>query len=71
MPSSAARQEEPPTYLAQRVEGGKALPEVGTWLGMGRRGGGEELLREAVVRHVVESARGELFRELMEEVVGM
>jgi hypothetical protein len=58
---------------------GAALPEVEvrgvqlpTWLRSGakRRGRVEEgLVREAVVRHVVEGLRGELVRELMEVVL--
>jgi hypothetical protein len=62
-------------------EEGKALPEVQVqgvqakgWLRSGRprRDWVEEgRVREAVVRHVVEGLRGELVRELMEEVVGL
>jgi hypothetical protein len=63
-----------PAYMAGRVEEGGALPEVAVegWLGSGRRrrstrGVDEGLLvREAVVRHVVEGLRGELVRELVE-----
>jgi hypothetical protein len=60
--------------VAVRVEHGGALPqvEVEGWLGGGkrrrrsRRGVDEGLLvREAVVRHVVEGMRGELVRELL------
>jgi hypothetical protein len=60
--------------VAVRVEEGGPLPEVEVegWLGGGRRrrsrrGVDEGLLlvREAVVRHVVEGMRGELVRELV------
>jgi hypothetical protein len=58
--------------VAVRVEHGGALPEVVEgWLGGGRRrrsrrGVDEGLVvREAVVRHVVEGLRGELVRELV------
>jgi hypothetical protein len=70
---------QPPAYVASRVDGGAALPEVEVegWLESGsrrrrsRRGVDEGLLvREAVVRHVVEGMRGELVRDLMMEVVG-
>ena len=57
--------------MAGRVEGGQALPEVEVegWLGGGRRRSRRGvdvglLLREVVVRHVVEGLRGELVREL-------
>jgi hypothetical protein len=61
--------------VAVRVEEGGALPEVGV---EGRLGGGRRrkrsrrgvdeglLVREVVVRHMVEGMRGELVRELME-----
>jgi hypothetical protein len=59
--------------MAGRVEEGGALPkvEVEGWLGSGRRrrrrGVDEGLLvRDAVVRQVVEGLRGELVRELVE-----
>jgi hypothetical protein len=60
-----------PAYVASRVEGGNALPEVQVEgrLGGGSRRGVDEgllLLREAVVRHVVEGMRPELVRELVE-----
>jgi hypothetical protein len=60
-----------PAYVAVRVEHGGALPEVEV---EGRLGGGKRrrrgvdeglLVREAVVRHVVEGMRGELVRELV------
>jgi hypothetical protein len=77
--------QEPPAYLAQRVEEGEgaALPEVEVgdgefegkgWLRSGRKKRGvvveEASVREAVMRHAVEGLRGELVRELMELVVG-
>jgi hypothetical protein len=64
---------DPPEYVASRVEDDEELPEVEVralqaegWL---KRGAVEEgkLVREAVVRHVVEGLRG----ELMVELVGM
>jgi hypothetical protein len=68
---------QPPAYVASRVDGGAALPEVELKGRLGgsrrrsRRGVDEGLLvREAVVRHVVEGMRGELVRDLMMEVVG-
>jgi hypothetical protein len=59
-------------YVASRVEAGAALPEVGVE-GVQAEGGGQEgaaaaeglVVREAVVRHVVEGLRGELVRELV------
>jgi hypothetical protein len=62
-----------PAYVASRVEeGGAALPavEVEGPLGGGRRRSRRGIVyamlaREAVVRHVVEGLRGELFRELV------
>jgi hypothetical protein len=58
-----------------------ALPEVEVeglqpqgWLRSGRQRRGraeEEMLREAVVRHMVEGLRGELVRELMEVGLGL
>jgi hypothetical protein len=66
--------------MASRVEAGAALPEVEVegvgragWLRSGRSRRSdvtEALMREAVVRHVVEGMRGELVRDLMMEVVG-
>jgi hypothetical protein len=61
--------------VAVRVEEEGALPEVGV---EGRLGGGKRrrgvdeglLVREAVVRHVVEGMRGELLRELVGAVEG-
>jgi hypothetical protein len=65
---------QPPAYVASRVDGGAALPEVevkGRLESGSRRGVDEGLVvREAVVRHVVEGMRGELVRDLMKEVVG-
>jgi hypothetical protein len=60
-----------PAYVASRVEeGGAALPEVevegplGSGRRRSRRGIDEGLVvKEAVVRQVVEGLRGELFRE--------
>jgi hypothetical protein len=67
-----------PAYVASRVEEVRALPEVEVegWLGGGRRRstrGVDEglLLKEAVVRHVVEGLRSELARDLLAEVVGV
>jgi hypothetical protein len=58
-----------PAYVATRVEGGAALPEVEVEVegGLGGRRGVDEglLVREAVVRHVLEGMRGELVRELL------
>jgi hypothetical protein len=65
-----------PAYVASRGEGGgRALPEVEVatiqreWVRrMGAAGDDEKLLlvvKEAVVRHVVEGLRGELVRELV------
>jgi hypothetical protein len=60
-----------PAYVASRVEEGGGLPEVEVDGRLGgrrrsRRGVDEGLLvREAVVRHVVEGMRGELVRELV------
>jgi hypothetical protein len=63
---------EAPAYVASRVEEGAALPEVEVrGLRKARNGVGEVLVREAVVSHVVEGLRGELIRELMEELAGM
>jgi hypothetical protein len=72
VPMSGARQE-PPAYLAQRLgEGeGAALPEVEVrGLEVSTCSAEEGVVREAVVRYVVEGLRGELARELMEMVVG-
>jgi hypothetical protein len=62
-----------PAYVASRVAEGGLLPEVevrGVQVqGVRKRGGTVEkllLVREAVVRHVVEGLRGELVRDLME-----
>jgi hypothetical protein len=58
--------------VASRVERGEPLPEVevrgveAEGAGKGRGMDQRELVREAVVRHVVEGLRGELVRELME-----
>jgi hypothetical protein len=64
-----------PAYVASRVGEGAALPEVEVEGGQGEGEGGAVegglVVREAVVRHVVEGIRTELFRELMEEVVGV
>jgi hypothetical protein len=60
-----------PAYVASRVGGGRALPEVEvatTQREWGRRmgaAGDEQLVREAVLRHVVEGLRAELVRELV------
>jgi hypothetical protein len=67
-----------PAYVASRVGGGAALPEVEvegrlrSGRRRSRRGVGEGLLvGEQVVRHVVEGLRGELVRELMEGMLGV
>jgi hypothetical protein len=74
--TSTASSSRAPAYVAGRVEDGRALPEVEVgvegWLGSGTRrrsGRGVDeglLVREAVVRHVVEGLRGELVRELVD-----
>jgi hypothetical protein len=59
--------QEPPAYLSERMGEGKALPEVGvaklkrSWRGIEDR----MLASEAVVRHVVETLRSELLKEVM------
>jgi hypothetical protein len=62
--------------VASRVEEDAALPEVEVdlWLHGGRRRsrrGVDEglLLREAVLRHLVEGLKGELVRELVEGIL--
>jgi hypothetical protein len=72
--TTASGSSQVPAYMTQRVVGqGAALPEVevgGVEVGEGQKRGGVEdepnLLRQAVVRHVVEGLRGELVRELVE-----
>jgi hypothetical protein len=71
--TTTTRNTQAPAYVATRVEGGAALPEVAV---EGRLGGGKRrkstrgvdeglLVREVVVRHVVEGLRPELARELV------
>jgi hypothetical protein len=71
--STASASSKAPAYLAPRVEGGGALPEVEVRVEQAEGGldgdvgeGVDLTVEQQVVRHVVEGLRGELVRELVE-----
>lgn len=69
-PKSTQQQHYVPAYMAERVDRGKALPEV-KLVGGGRtstrgQGGDERALRRAVLAYVVGDMKGELVEELKE-----